>query len=57
VFNYCLARHIEEQLDCLSVHIESGKYYYDIDGYGDKYLNVHDGFATFFIKVLKESAE
>ena len=44
-------------LDCLSVHIESGKYYYDIDGYSDKYLNVHDGFAAFFKKVLKESAE
>ena len=44
-------------LDCLSVHIESGKYYYDIDGYSDKYLNVHDGFAAFFKKVLKEIAE
>ena len=44
-------------LDCLSVHIESGKYYYDIDGYTDKYLNVHDGFAAFFIKVLKERTE
>jgi 8-oxo-dGTP diphosphatase len=38
-------------LDCLSVHIESGKYYYDIDGYIDKYLNVHDGFAAFFQSV------
>jgi len=37
-------------LDCLSVHIESGKYYYDIDGYSDKYLNVQNGFATFFLR-------
>ena len=28
-------------LDCLSVQIESGRYYYDIEGYIDKYLNVH----------------
>jgi len=41
-------------LDCLSVHIESGKYYYDIDGYSAKYLNVHDGFAAFFKRILKE---
>ena len=30
-------------LDCLSVHIGSGQYYYDMGGYIDKYLNVHDG--------------
>ena len=40
-------------LDCLSVHMGSGKYYYDIDGYSDKYLNVHDGFAAFFRRALK----
>ena len=39
-------------LDCLSVHIDSGMYYYDIEGYNDKYLNVHDGFAAFFRRVL-----
>jgi len=39
-------------LDCLSVHIESGKYYYDIEGYSEKYLNVHDGFAGFFSRIL-----
>jgi 8-oxo-dGTP diphosphatase len=44
-------------LDCLSVHIDSGKYYYDIEGYNDKYLNVHEGFAAFFLKVLKECAK
>ena len=44
-------------LDCLSVQIESGKYYYDIEGYIDKYLNVHDGFAAFFQRILKESTE
>ena len=42
-------------LDCLSVQIESGKYYYDIDGYSDKYLNVHDGFVAFFKRVLEEN--
>ena len=37
-------------IDCLSVHIESGKYYYDIDGYGEKY---YDGcYAEFFEKSL-----
>lgn len=41
-------------LDCISVDIKSGKYYYDIDGYNDWYLNVHDGFATFFKQVLKK---
>ena len=40
-------------LDCLSVQIESGKYYYDIEGYLDKYLNVHDGFAAFFKRVME----
>jgi len=44
-------------LDCLSVQIESGKYYYDIEGYIDKYMNVHDGFAAFFQRILTESAE
>jgi len=44
-------------LDCLSMQIESGKYYYDIEGYIDKYLNMHDGFATFFQRVLKENTE
>ena len=40
-------------LDSLSVHIESGKYYYDIEGYSDKYLDVHDGFAAFFERALQ----
>ena len=44
-------------LDCLSVQIESGKYYYDIEGYIDKYLNVHDGFAAFFQRVLSDKPE
>jgi len=39
-------------LDCLSIQIESDKYYYDIEGYIDKYLNVHDGFAAFFRRTL-----
>ena len=41
-------------LDCISVHIESGKYYYDIDGYGEKYLEADNGFAAFFKRVLSE---
>jgi 8-oxo-dGTP diphosphatase len=41
-------------LDCLSVHIESGKYYYDMDGYGEKYTNVDDGFAAFFKRILHQ---
>jgi len=39
-------------LDSLSIHIESGKYYYDIDGYGEKYPDSDDGFAAFFQRVL-----
>ncbi|MDR2546377.1 MAG: hypothetical protein LBC96_02555 [Lachnospiraceae bacterium] len=41
-------------LDCLSVQIESGKYYYDIEGYIDKYLNVQDAFAMFFKRVMEQ---
>jgi len=41
-------------LDSISVQIESGKYYYDIEGYSDKYMNVHDGFASFFKQALQE---
>ena len=40
-------------LDCISVHIESGKYYYDIDGYGEKYLEADNGFTAFFKRVLE----
>ena len=41
-------------LDSLSVHIESGKYYYDMQEYVDKYpgTNVDDGYAAFFKRVL-----
>jgi len=39
-------------LDCISVHIESGKYYYDIEGYREKYLEADDGFVKFFQNVL-----
>ena len=44
-------------LNCLSVHIESGIYYYDIDDYHDKYTNDHDGYAAFFMRVLPDMAE
>ena len=39
-------------LDCLSVHIESGKYYYDMDGAEKKLAEGDDGFAAFFQRVL-----
>ena len=39
-------------LDSLSIHIESGKYYYDMDGYGEKYPDSDDGFAAFFQRIL-----
>ena len=35
-------------LDCLSVHIESGEYYYDIDGAEKKLAEGNDGFKSFF---------
>ncbi len=41
-------------LDCISVHIGTGKYYYDL---GDDELNqvaVEDGFLTFFRKYLEK---
>ena len=37
-------------LDSLSVHIASGRYYYDLEGYDEKYSN--NGFAAFFEKAL-----
>jgi len=43
-------------LDSISVHIESGMYYYDRDGHGEKYANIEvgkDGFAKFFTNYLK----
>ena len=39
-------------LDSISVQIESGKYYYDIEAFSDKYMNVNDGFASFFKRVI-----
>ena len=43
-------------LDCLSVHIESGKYYYDMDGGAEKKLaEGKDGFAAFFQKVIHKT--
>ena len=40
-------------IDSLSIHIESGKYYYDMDESAKKSFEVDDGFVTFFKKVLK----
>jgi 8-oxo-dGTP diphosphatase len=42
-------------LDRISVHIEIGMYYYEIDGYGEKYNEVDDGFTAFFQRVLFNS--
>jgi len=39
-------------IDCLSVHIASGMYYYDIDNFKEKYFGIDDGFTTFFKKAL-----
>ena len=39
-------------LDSLSVHIKSGKYYYDMEN-GWKYGESDDGFADFFRRVLR----
>lgn len=39
-------------LDSLSIHIESGQYYYEIGNNGEKYSDSDDGFAAFFQKVL-----
>ena len=39
-------------LDSLSVHIDSGQYYVDME-YPYKYAKVDDGFAAFFQRVLK----
>ena len=39
-------------LDSLSVHIASGKYYFDIDGYNEKHPLADDGFAAFFRRIL-----
>lgn len=41
-------------LDSLSIHIPTGKYFYDLDeGEGDK-LAVKDGILQFFMEILKE---
>jgi len=40
-------------LDSLSVHIESGEYYYDMPGYGEKYSDVDNGFAAFFRRAFQ----
>jgi len=39
-------------LDSLSVHIESGKYYYDFDDYFEKYSEIDDGFRVFFERTM-----
>lgn len=40
-------------LDALSIHIPTGKYYYDID-YMKNYFNVEGGFREFFKRILDE---
>jgi 8-oxo-dGTP diphosphatase len=39
-------------IDRLSVHIESGKYYYDMDGSEKRLAEGENGFAAFFQRVL-----
>ena len=39
-------------IDSLSVHIPSGKYYYDIDNYQEKYFGIAVGFKMFFKRAL-----
>ena len=39
-------------LDCLSVHMESGKYYYDMNETEKKLAGGYDGFTAFFQRVL-----
>jgi len=39
-------------LDSLSVHIRSGKYYYDDDNDFGKYSLIGDGFAAFFNRII-----
>ena len=41
-------------IDRLSVHIKSGLYYYDMDGYNEKYPDTESGYAAFFFKALAE---
>ncbi len=41
-------------LDSLSVQIQSGRYYHDLDGNKEKYRDVEDGFTSFFQRVLAE---
>ena len=41
-------------IDSLSIHIQSGKYYYDLDRAKDL-AECHDGFAAFFSRVIAKS--
>ena len=43
-------------IDSLSVHIPSGKYYYDIEGRLEEKLGFADGFAAFFRRALHDGA-
>jgi 8-oxo-dGTP diphosphatase len=44
-------------LDSLSVHIESGEYYYDMNDQAKKLAEGDDGFAAFFKRILSEQGE
>lgn len=41
-------------LDCISIHIGTGKYYYDLEGNELNQIAVEDGFLEFFQMYLKE---
>jgi len=47
-------REVGFPLDSLSVHNDSGKYYYDMDSGYEKLINVDNGFAAFFKRTLKK---
>jgi 8-oxo-dGTP diphosphatase len=42
-------------LDSLSVHIESGQYYYGMNEHGEKHYSSNNGFAAFFQRALTPS--
>lgn len=44
-------------LDCLSIDIKSGKYYYDLQGNELEQMAVEDGFLEFFRSVMEKSCE
>ncbi len=44
-------------LDCLSLHIPTGKYYYDMDDYEVDDIALFNGFVEFFINIISIPVE